>query len=62
MVSIFFIYKKLLHRYEDLNTLRKVLTVQFESIMILIIFNPLRPRHPRNSLQGGEEGDILMPG
>lgn len=62
MVSTFFMYKKFLHRCEDLNTLRKVLTIQFESILILIIFYPLRPRNPRNSLWGGEEGDILIPG
>lgn len=60
--SIFFTYKEFLHRREDLNTLRKVATVQLESIMILIVFHPLTPRKPRNDLWGGGEGAILIPG
>lgn len=61
-VTSTFTYNEILHKREDLNTVKGVETIQYESILILIILHPLRPRNPSNSSWRGGEGDILIPG
>lgn len=39
MESTFFAYNQILHRHEDLETLRKVKTIQNESIVIMIFIS-----------------------
>lgn len=41
VASAFFPYKEILHRCEDLNTLREVIMIQYENIVILIILHSL---------------------
>lgn len=47
------------HRCEDLNTLREIKMIQYESIMILIIIHSLSPK---NSSWGVGQRKILIPG
>lgn len=53
------LYKETLHRCEDLNTLGEVKTIQYETMMILIILHSLSPG---NSSWGGGQRNILIPG
>lgn len=41
VTSTFFTYNEILHKREDLNTEKEVETIQYESILILIILHPL---------------------